>query len=110
MCTVYYGNTPYHVFSYLFHLSFLILAVNAEQTHYGLMALIMQLQHIFKRYRFDVREHLKFGETNYLVVAFESPVKYAKRQFEHHKRNRYIVPVESLPDYMHAYNHGCFIR
>ncbi len=63
------------------------------------------------RYRFDVREHLRFsGQDNELVVAFKSPVLHARREFEEHKKSRYIVPMEGLPEYFNGFNHSNFIR
>ncbi len=62
------------------------------------------------RYRFDVKDHLRTGEMNRLTVAFKSPVKYAEEEFEQHKNNRYIVPLEELPEYFNGFSHPNFIR
>ncbi len=69
------------------------------------------VDNMFARHRFDVKELLRFeGKSNHLVLAFESPVKYAEREFEHHKANRYIVPPEKLWQYMNGHSHANFIR
>lgn len=50
------------------------------------------------------------GAVNKLTVAFESPVLYANRSFEHHRKSLYTVPPETLPENMRGENHANFIR
>jgi len=63
-------------------------------------------------YRFDVKDILHFSSSNHLALAFTSPVSYAKKEFDQHKRGTggYLVPPTSLPEYMKARNHANFIR
>ncbi|TRY71911.1 hypothetical protein TCAL_00176 [Tigriopus californicus] len=71
---------------------------------------IGRTENMFVRYRFDVKEHIKFARKNTLEIAFESPVLYAKRKFEEHSNQFYIVPPIRVPEVYHGENHANFIR